>query len=83
MKDLHVYEGKIKHDTAESQNEKLPRGLTCVADSFTLDLPCYTCALFHITEVNSSPRFSDVIIAQVYGFVALPWEQTKKSRHDT
>lgn len=70
---------KKKLDTFRAEQQKQKACLTRVVDSLTLDFPCHTCALFHITEVNSSPRLSDVIIAQVYGFVALLW----KSRHNT
>lgn len=67
----------VSHYPNKSNNKT--QNLTCVAGSFALDFPRHTCALFHIAEVNSSPRLSCVIIAQVYGFIALFCK--KKSRH--
>ena len=49
--------------------------LTCVMSALTGDLPSHTLALLHIPEVNSPPGFSDVIISQVYFFIALPWQR--------
>lgn len=54
--------------------------LTGVASPFALDFPRHARALFHIAEVNPSPRLSDVIVAQVCGFVALLWGKKKKSK---
>lgn len=58
---LHSHHSNKNKNTVEAEQ----LNLTWVADPFTLGFPCHTCALFHIAEVDSSPRLSGVIIAQV------------------
>lgn len=70
-------ERKSRHRGSEVTMDE-SRSLTSVAHSLTLDLSCHTCALFHVTEMNPSPGLSDVIITQVYGFIAFLCKDTKR-----
>lgn len=54
---------------------KQDAALTCVVNPLTLDFALHARALLHIPQVNPSPRLSDVIKAQVCGFIAFPWKE--------